>query len=224
MDYPQNARTPHSSHHTTGAFYAILILENSPILKNNNDTQPAPPLPFVATFPLNWIEVPQRNYGHGLKQRCFQQLDTVSFSVGDRQGINMGDALRKVFVGLNGRDDPVLQDTARAISCRFLVGSSGFHEVSGADSVHPQFPGYPGNGGSCQVRLLRRLRCHVLTSWWKIHTRDWTKQNLPITRSKLAHEVAKKLEQYLRQTAVRSHRNQFNFAVAHWHITETYSG
>lgn len=91
------------------------------------------------------------NYGHGHKQRKFQPLEPVSFSVGDRQGINMGDALRKIYVGLNGRDDPVLQDTAGATSCRFLVGPSVVHEVSGVDSVHPQFPGYPGNGGSCQV-------------------------------------------------------------------------
>jgi len=151
-------------------------------------------------------------------------LEPVSFIMGDRQGINMGDALRKIYVGLNDRDDPVLQDTAGAISCRFLVGSSVVHEVSGVDSVHPQFPGYPGNGGSCQVWLLRMLGCHALTSWWKIHAQDWTRKRKPITRSKLAHEVAKKLEQYLRQIAVRSHRNQFNFTVAHWHITETRPG
>jgi len=36
----------------------------------------------------------------------------------------MGDMLREVWVDLDGRDDPVLQDAAGAISCRFLVSSS----------------------------------------------------------------------------------------------------
>ena len=36
----------------------------------------------------------------------------------------MGDALRKTFTGLDGRDNPVLQGAAGAISCRFLVGLS----------------------------------------------------------------------------------------------------
>ena len=33
----------------------------------------------------------------------------------------MGDALRKKFVGLEGRDDLVLQGAKKAISCRFIV-------------------------------------------------------------------------------------------------------
>jgi hypothetical protein len=33
----------------------------------------------------------------------------------------MGDALRKRFAGLDGRDDRVLKDPAGAISCRLLV-------------------------------------------------------------------------------------------------------
>jgi hypothetical protein len=114
-------------------------------------TQPAPSLPPAATLPLNWIRVPQRGYDRGRNQSSFKRLRTVYFSVDGRPGINVGDALRKTFKGLDGRDDPVLQDAAGAISCRFLVSSSGFHEIFGVDSVHPQFPGYPGNGGACQV-------------------------------------------------------------------------
>jgi len=33
----------------------------------------------------------------------------------------MGDALRKRFTGLDGRDDLMLQDARGAISCRLLV-------------------------------------------------------------------------------------------------------
>jgi len=36
--------------------------------------------------------------------------------------MNLKDALRKEFAGLDGRDDPMLQDAAGAISCRLLVG------------------------------------------------------------------------------------------------------
>ena len=34
----------------------------------------------------------------------------------------MGNAFRKEFTGFDGRDDPVLQEAAGAISCRLLVG------------------------------------------------------------------------------------------------------
>jgi hypothetical protein len=34
----------------------------------------------------------------------------------------MGAALRKIYAGLDGRDDPVLQGASGAISCRLLVG------------------------------------------------------------------------------------------------------
>ena len=33
----------------------------------------------------------------------------------------MGDALRKKFTGLDGRDDPMFGNAVGAISCRFLV-------------------------------------------------------------------------------------------------------
>jgi len=74
--------------------------------------------------------------------------------------MNMQDALQSHFSGLDGRDDPVFQDVAGAISCRFL------------------FPGYPSRSA-------------------QISTLGWKKDRLPITRSKLAYEVAKNLNRYL---------------------------
>ena len=53
---------------------------------------------------------------------------------------------------------------------------------------------------------------------------DWTRKRLPITRSKLAFEVARKLERYLRYMTVRSHCHRFDFRVAHQHNIEIYSG
>jgi len=47
--------------------------------------------------------------------------DPIPFSVNGRPGINVGDALRKEFTGLDGQDDPVLDEAAGAISCRLLV-------------------------------------------------------------------------------------------------------
>ena len=165
----------------------------------------------VGRFKLNRIKIPQRDYGHGGKQWCFKQSEPISFSVDGRPGLNLGDALRREFEGLDGRDDRVLQDAAGAISCRFLVGSSGFHKLFGIDSVHPQFPGYPDNDGSYQVWLLRLLYFHILTPRGKITTLDWTKRRLPITRSKLAYEVAKKVKRYLCCLAVRLCLDWFSF-------------
>jgi len=59
---------------------------------------------------------------------------------------------------------------------------------------------------------------------WKIHVLDWTKDRLPITRSKLAHEVAKQVERYLNCIAVRSCFDVINFATTHHRVVETYFG
>jgi hypothetical protein len=91
-----------------------------------------------------------------------------------------------------------------SVSGRFIVVfHQTAHQTAEADRV-PKFPGYPANVGSCQVRPLGdRSRCHTLTPKWKIHVLDWTRNRQPIKRSKLAHDVAKKLEQYLNHIAVR---------------------
>jgi len=90
--------------------------------------------------------------------------------------------------------------------------------------MHLQFPGYPTNGRSYQVWLLYLLYCHVLTTRGKINTLNWTRKRQPITRRKLAYEVAKRLEQYLFDMAVRSYRDWFNFRVPHQYNVEICSG
>ena len=92
---------------------SLLILEQ---------TQPATSSSRITTPPPDWIRIPQRIYDHGRKQLNFNPLEPISFSMNGRPGINMGDALRKAFTGLDGRDEPVLPDAAGAISCRLLVG------------------------------------------------------------------------------------------------------
>lgn len=109
-------RAPYS---LTGVFYPARFLGLFSLLW---PTQPAPSSSPVTVPPLNWTRVPQRDYNHGRRQRNFERTDPISFNVDGHPGINMGDALRKMFTGLDGRDDPVLRDAGGAISCRFLVG------------------------------------------------------------------------------------------------------
>lgn len=53
---------------------------------------------------------------------------------------------------------------------------------------------------------------------------NWTRNPLGIPRSKLAHEVAKKLEQYLNRMAVRRHPTEIYLTAAHKCTIEDYSG
>ena len=64
-----------------------------------------------------------------------------------------------------------------------------------------QFPGYPLNG-SPQVRIINRSHALRFLPLQKISTRYWDRTRNPITRSKLAHQVAKKLEKYLNSMSV----------------------
>lgn len=83
--------------------------------------QSLPPPSSASTSASKLIKVPQMAYGRGRRQWDFNQSKPISFSVNGRLGINMRDALRKHFVGLDGRDNLMLQNAAGAISCRFLV-------------------------------------------------------------------------------------------------------
>lgn len=88
---------------------------------------PPIPSPQATAFPPpNWRKIPQKAYDHGRKQWYYTPLKSISFSVNGRLGVNMGNALRKRFTDLDGRDDLVLQDASRAISCRSSVRSSRY--------------------------------------------------------------------------------------------------
>jgi len=90
-------------------------------------TPPLPPIPAYQTtpfYPSNWRKIPQKVYNHGKKQWYFRPSEPILFHVNGCPGVNMGDALRKKFTGLDGRDDLMLQDAREAISCRLWVRSS----------------------------------------------------------------------------------------------------
>ena len=112
--------------------------------------------------------MPQKVYGHGNRQWDFVPSEPTFFNVNGFPGINMGDALRKVFTGLDGRDDTVLQNATQTVSCRLLVWSSPCFPPRISADVASSSPG---------TRLMHRtryrpsvhLRCRVLTRATDFH-------------------------------------------------------
>ena len=108
----------------------------SKAFSRSEPAQPVPSAPSVTPLQSNWIKVPQRDYDRGRKRWNFERLAPIVFNVNGSPGINLGDALRKTFTGLDGRDDPVLQEAAGAISCRLLVGHIVvFRETAGVNLI-----------------------------------------------------------------------------------------
>jgi hypothetical protein len=110
-DPPPQTTTPIDDGSRLCAVCSASISPSSPI-----------PSPRTATFPpFNWKLIPQNSYDHGKKQWDFRPSESVPFSTNGFPGMNMGDAFRKKFTDLDGRDDPVLQDASNVISYRLLV-------------------------------------------------------------------------------------------------------
>ena len=84
---------------------------------------PSSPLPSqAATFdPPKWYKIPQSLSPYGPKQWEFVQQEPILFHVGGFPGVSMGDALRREFTALQGRDNPVLRDVSAAITLRLQV-------------------------------------------------------------------------------------------------------
>jgi hypothetical protein len=132
---------------------------------------PPPPIPSpqTATFPLfNWKMIPQNVYDHGKKQWDFRPSQSVSFNTNGFPGMNMGDAFRKRFAGLDGRDDPVLQDASRVISYRLLVRLLWW--LLSCARVDP-VSSSPVTSPTVQSRwgCLSRSHCHALTAIEDFH-------------------------------------------------------
>ena len=102
--------------------------EARPSIIHSASIPPLPPTPTpsqTATFhPSDWRKIPQKVYGYGKKQWDFRPSEPVLFHVNGRPGVNMGDAFRKKFTGLDGRDDLMLRLAGDAFSCRLWVRSS----------------------------------------------------------------------------------------------------
>ena len=109
-------------------------------------SSPAPaPSQNATGCPSNRRKIPQTVYGLGKKRWDYRPLEPILFHVNGHPGVNMGDALRKEFTGLDGRDDPTFQDGVDAFSCRLVVRSlRRFPPPVRIDGL-VQFPGYPVN-------------------------------------------------------------------------------
>jgi hypothetical protein len=82
-----------------------------------------PILPQPVTFlPPKWQKIPQQRYEQ--KQWDYRPAQDILFPVNGQPGVNMGEAFRKRFAALEGRDDLVLQIARTAFSCRIWVCSS----------------------------------------------------------------------------------------------------
>ena len=105
---------------------------------------------------INWREIPQRKYSPKVGNKPPSQLKAVTFSVKGVPGFNLQRALNRIFTGLDGRDNPVLENANGPVSCRLLVCLSGFYEEKQLAEVLfavCQFPGYPNNPQSSQVGI-----------------------------------------------------------------------
>ena len=58
----------------------------------------------------------------------------------------------------------------------------------------------------------------------QIHAMNWTRNREPIPRSKLAHDVARKLERYLNRMAVSLYHDEANITVTHESFVEDRPG
>lgn len=93
----------------------------------------ASPPQSVAALPPNCYEIPQEIYSRN--HWAFTPKNPILFRVNGHPGLNMYEALRGVFTGLDGRDDLVFQDAKKVFYCHF------------------SFPGYPDK--SYQIFAMR---------------------------------------------------------------------
>jgi len=167
-------------------------------------TVPSSPIPRQL-LPINWTRLPQETYTSGTKDGSFSRRKGVTFGVNKSRGFNMQDALNKLFTGLDGRDDHVLEDAGGPVSCRLLVRrltlSLRNRPVKVRSAAH-QFPGYPPKSQLSQVRIHCDLPSVHPLMRLQIAVKDWRKPPVPITKSKLAYEIAKRVGQYLHEFAV----------------------
>ena len=70
---------------------------------------------------MSWRRIPQQLYTPRMRDRYFLQLQSIAFGINGVPGFNMRRALNQDFVGLDDRDDPVLENANGPVSCRLLV-------------------------------------------------------------------------------------------------------
>lgn len=107
--------TPEGGENTPRSWTASI----TPTVLYGTDEVTGPPLPPLA--PICWRRIPQQQYTPRMRDRSFLQLQRIAFSIDGVPGFSIQRALDQVFVGLDGRDDPVLENASGPVSCRLLV-------------------------------------------------------------------------------------------------------
>jgi len=113
----------------------------------------------------------RRPKGDALEDHRIGEL--IIFKVHGQCGMPLRNALRCVYNGLSGRDDPMFVGSRTSISIRL------------------EFPGHP--------------------PWaQQMRTKDWRRKPSPITKAKLATEVAKKVDSFLKDMRRNPRNAQWN--------------
>ena len=122
------------------------------------------------SIPQRGLIVPQPVYRAPAQ---FSPLRPIKFSENGQHGMNLGNALKKNFAGLANRDvRPVISETAKKVTIRVNVRS---HNRPSSDAYSPapaQWPGYEA---------------------WStlVHIVDHSFEGRPTNMAKLAHDIAK---------------------------------
>ncbi|KAF9642348.1 hypothetical protein BDM02DRAFT_3133148 [Thelephora ganbajun] len=119
--------------------------------------------------------VPQETYKSPRQQTEFPDSDTIVFTVGGKEGIRLSDASEGNWVGFEGGEDRSLFDGNR---------------LQIMNRLHADFP-------------FKLVGCSPWNS--KIATTDFTAKRRPITRRKLAAEVAKSVKKFIAREKLNGH-------------------
>ena len=115
----------------------------------------------------------------------------ILFSVRGQCGYPLRDALRKVYTGLEGRDDKVFIGFDRYISIRLEVRIT--RRKGPTVTLNPVISGCRTRGGRSRSLPTPSFHYGVIDHSPQIRTLTWNKPPDNITRAKLATEVAKRM-------------------------------
>lgn len=141
--------------------------------------------------------VPQRPYRHPKADTSEGDHigELITFEVYGRCGMPLRDALRCKYLGLSGRDDPVFVGSQNSVRIRLEVRNPVIRGWGRKLTVFAQVPrlSVVGPAGSHCFSLLNPSLRLV-----QMRTKDWKRKPSPITKAKLATEIAKTVDRFLK--------------------------
>lgn len=140
--------------------------------------------------------IPQDIYEPPRRQRDFGGPEIIEFFIDGKKGIRLSDALEGKWDGFEGRDDRCLFENSRAqIMLRLLVRLSVVFPPLEQWLSFVQFIGCPPWESKVNLDQISLLR--LVSSIFKVPTADYGAGRRPITREKLAEQVAKSVRRFL---------------------------